>query len=112
MHARSLVALPSSLVLAAFALIAGAGCGPTIDCTNLCQRTLACEVSFQPTDDPTEAKVESGERTQLESCALGCQESPLVTVESATCVDGLDVRDASVCQEQVLQCLGVDESAL
>lgn len=109
MRARSLAALSSLGLLTA---IAAAGCGPTVDCTNLCQRTLACEVSFQPADDPTEEKVSSGERTELESCALGCEESPLVTVESATCVDGLDVRDASVCQEQVLQCLGVDEGQL
>lgn len=109
MRARCFAALTSLLLLAA---IAAAGCGPTVECTNLCQRTLACEVSFQPSDDPTEDKVKSGERSELESCTLGCEESPLVTVESATCVDGLDVRDPNVCQSQVLQCLGVDEADL
>lgn len=92
--------------------IAASGCGPSVDCTALCQRTIACEVSFQPEDDPTEEKVASGERTELESCAIGCEESPLVTVESATCIDALDVRDANVCQAEVLQCLGVEEGEL
>lgn len=104
--------LPLLFSSAVIAAIAGAGCGPTVDCTNLCQRTIACEVSFQPADDPTEEKVASGERTELESCAIGCEESELVTVESATCIDGLDVRDANVCQDQVLQCLGVEEEDL
>lgn len=109
MRAR-LLAPSSALVLSALAAIAAAGCGPTVDCTNLCQRTLACEVTFTPADDPNEEKVASGERTVLESCAMGCLESPLVSVESATCVDGLDVRDANVCQEKVLSCLGADGS--
>lgn len=91
------------------AAIAGAGCGPRVDCTNFCQRALACEVTFQPTDDPGEEKVASGERTELESCARGCEESPRVTVESATCVDELDVRDPNVCQARVLDCLGAGD---
>ncbi len=110
MRARLHLCLSSSLALAA--AIAGAGCGPTVDCNILCQRTIACEVSFQPKDDPTEEKVAAGERTELESCELGCQESPLVTVDSATCIDGVEARDANVCQEQVLQCLGVDAGDL
>lgn len=108
MPSRPLLALPSTLVLALTAFVA-AGCAPTVDCTNLCQRTLACNVTFQPSDDPDEEMVSSGERSALESCARGCLESPLVNLESATCVDGVDVRD-DACQDPVLACLGADGS--
>jgi hypothetical protein len=100
-------------LIAALAGLTATACGPSVSCENLCQRTLACEVSFQPPDDPTEERIATGERTELESCVLGCEASPLVTVESASCVDDLDaqgrLRDAAVCQGEVLACLGVDE---
>jgi hypothetical protein len=82
-------------------------CGETIDCELLCQRTLACEVTFEAPDDPDGLRV-PGERSELESCTLGCQASPLVDVASASCIDELDTRDANVCQEQVLSCLEYD----
>ena len=81
-----------------------------VDCEALCQRTLACEVSFAPSDDPSEERVELGERTSLQSCALGCEESPTVTVESASCVDELDIGgDPAQCQADVLTCFGLQE---
>lgn len=82
-----------------------AACGPRVDCEALCARTLACEVTFQPPDDPSERKVQSGERSELESCTLGCEAHPAVTVDNARCIDELEVGDASVCQDQVLACL-------
>ena len=85
------------------------GCGPTVDCESLCRRTLACEVTFTAPDDPQDRQVQSGERTELESCTSGCQASPLVTVDSARCIDELDTRDPEVCQEQVLDCLEVED---
>jgi hypothetical protein len=88
---------------------AALGCGPTVDCEALCRRTLACEVEFTAPDDPTGAQVASGERSELESCTLGCEASSLVTVESASCIDGLDTRDAASCQGEVLACLGADD---
>lgn len=84
------------------------GCGPSVDCELLCQRTLACEVTFEAPDDPDEERVASGERTELESCTLGCEASPLVDVDSASCIDEVDTRDANVCQEEVLTCLEFD----
>jgi hypothetical protein len=87
-------------------------CGPTIDCEAVCRRTLLCEVDFTAPDDPQGRRVRSGERSELESCTLGCQSSSLVTVESVTCLDGIDTRDASTCQGEVLLCLGVDENDL
>lgn len=89
-------------------LAAGAGCGPRVDCALLCQRTLACEVSFAAPDDPTGEKITSGERSDEEACRLGCEESPFVTVESATCIDGLDTSDPAQCQEETLACLGYE----
>jgi len=85
------------------------GCGPSVDCEALCARTLACEVTFDAPDDVDGTLIESGERTEEEACVLGCQGHPVVTVENATCVDGLDTRDPSVCQSQTLQCFGIDE---
>ncbi len=87
-------------------LVAGAGCGESVDCDALCARTLRCEVSFAAEDDPEGAKVKSGLRTDAESCALGCAESPYVNVESAKCIDGVTEFDPPVCQPQVLDCLG------
>jgi hypothetical protein len=94
--------------LAAAAQLLAVGCGPTVDCELLCQRTLACEVTFEAPDDPDEQRVASGERTEQESCMLGCQASPLVDVDTARCIDDLDTRDANVCQAQVLSCLEYD----
>ena len=96
--------LGGALALAALT----SACGPSVDCELLCQRTLACEVTFGAPDDPDEALVASGDRTELESCPFGCQASPLVSVDTASCVDEVDTRDASVCQEQVLTCLNAD----
>lgn len=86
------------------------GCAPEVNCENLCQRTLACEVSFAPSDDIQGDKVKSGERTDLESCALGCGENPAVTVESAQCVDEITNKtsDPVQCQAPVLDCFGAD----
>lgn len=105
---RSLRSLALAGSVVPFALLAG--CGPQVDCELLCQRTLACEVTFEAPDDPNDRLVEAGERTELESCAVGCRASPLVTVESASCIDDLDTRDPGVCQDQVLECLAVPES--
>jgi hypothetical protein len=108
----SLRALPAfaAIALGAIASLATAGCAPPVDCAAVCERTLACEVSFQPPDDPAEERVERGERTELESCTLGCQASPLVDEESAACISTLDTRDANVCQADVLDCLGAGET--
>ncbi len=91
----------------AAASIAVAGCSTlTVDCSALCARTLACEVTFAPADDPDGLKIVAGERTDAESCALGCKESPVVTVEHAACVDSLTITgDAAACQDDVLTCL-------
>lgn len=86
--------------------VLGSACGPSVNCENLCRRTLACEVEFAAPDDPDGALVESGERSELESCVLGCEASALVTVESASCVDEVDTSDAAECQDDVLACLG------
>ncbi len=94
--------------LGIFSIFALTGCGPDVDCEALCNRTMACEVIFDAPDDLDGEKIASGERTELEACTLGCQDHPLVTVENATCVDGLDTRDPSVCQSQTLQCFDVD----
>jgi hypothetical protein len=90
--------------------LGAAGC-PSVDCEALCQRTLACEVTFAPSDDPDELKVDTGERTALQSCALGCEESPTVTVESASCIDELEITgDPAQCQPGVVDCLGLSEA--
>ncbi len=92
------------------AAIGSSGC-QQVDCEALCQRTLACEVSFAPSDDPSEERVERGERTALQSCARGCEESPTVTVESASCIDELEIGgDPAQCQTAVATCLGVEEA--
>ncbi len=102
---------PARLVVASAACIAAAalaGCGGEVSCDNLCQHTLACEVTFRPNDDLDGKRIESGERTDLEDCALGCQENPAVTVDSAHCVDDVTraSTDPAVCQPQVLDCFG------
>ncbi len=98
-------------------LVAAAGflcaCPSTsVDCDALCARTLACEVTFGPADDPDGAKVVSGERSDAESCALGCAESPTVNVDNAACVDQLEISsDPALCQDAVLRCLDLEEAA-
>lgn len=91
---------------------AGAGCGPVVNCENLCTRTLLCEVSFAPSDDLDGARIRSGERTDAESCRLGCEENPAVTVESARCVDEItdETTDPFQCQQPVLSCFGAQVS--
>jgi len=99
--------LPALLVPVA---LGAAGC-PSVDCEALCQRTLACEVTFAPSDDADELKVDNRERPALESCAHGCQESPTVTVESASCIDELEITgDPAQCQPGVVDCLGLTEA--
>ena len=90
------------------AIVIAAGCGAEVNCENLCTRTITCEVDFKPSDDIDGAKVASGERTDLESCTLGCEENPAVTPESALCVDNVTnaSQDPAVCQPQVLDCFG------
>jgi hypothetical protein len=86
----------------------GAACTPDIDCDALCARTLACEVTFGPSDDPDGARIASGERSDAESCALGCEESPRVTVDNARCIDELTITDdPASCQNGVMECLGL-----
>lgn len=106
------VRLLASAPVAAVVIGAGAGCGGEVNCQNLCTRTLLCEVEFAPSDDLEGAKIASGERSELQSCALGCEENPAVTPESAQCVD--EVTNASqepvVCQPQVLECFGAEVS--
>jgi hypothetical protein len=98
-----------ALVVASTVVAGGVGsCTPEVDCNALCARTLACEVTFGPSDDPDGERIASGERTDAESCALGCEESPRVTVENARCIDGLQITDdAGACQPQVMECLGL-----
>jgi len=87
------------------AAVFGSACAePEIDCAALCARTLACDVAFVPSDDPDEALIASGERTEAESCALGCEESPVVTVEHAACADGVAITEDEVCQDALLTC--------
>lgn len=91
---------------------ASTGCSSaTVDCDALCARTLACEVTFGPSDDPDGEKIVAGVRTDAESCALGCGESPTVNVENATCVDNLEITgDPTLCQDDVLRCLKLSTS--
>lgn len=100
---RSLLA-PLVVVVAAL----GPACGGEVNCDNLCLHTLPCEVTFAPSDDIEGEKIKSGERTDAESCALGCAENPAVTVESALCVDEVTATDTnpSTCQAPVLECFG------
>jgi hypothetical protein len=86
-------------------------CAPTIDCEALCARTLACEVTFGPSDDPDGSRLAAGERTDDESCVIGCAESPRVTVDNARCIDELEITtDPAGCQAQVMECLGLAEA--
>ena len=86
-------------------------CEPAIDCNALCARTLACEVTFGPSDDPSGEKVKSGERSDAESCRVGCEESPRVTVDNARCIDGLTISsDPAQCQGDVMACLGLADA--
>ena len=95
-----------ALAAASLFAVAGPGCGPRVDCEKLCARTLACEVTFAAPDDPDGEKLASGERTDEEACAIGCEESTYVTVDGARCVDGVDTSDPEACQPEVLDCLG------
>jgi hypothetical protein len=98
------------LCAAAFCASTATSCAPAIDCEALCARTLACEVTFGPSDDPDGAKIKSGERSDDESCAIGCEESPRVTVDNARCIDALEITsDPAQCQAQVMECLGLAE---
>jgi hypothetical protein len=94
----------------AFLLSLTACGGDEVNCENLCKHTLACEVSFAPSDDLEGKKIKSGERTDLESCTLGCEENPRVTEESARCVDQVTVTTAEQCQEPVLDCFGAADA--
>ena len=97
-------------LLVPFASLAPVACGGgEVNCENLCKRTLACEVSFAPSDDIDGEKLRAGERTDLESCTLGCEENPRVTVESAGCVDEVEITTPAQCQQPVLACFGADD---
>lgn len=96
--------------LAHSAVVLASGCS-SVDCETLCEKTLACDIAFAPGDDPDEAKIISGERSELESCTLGCEESPTVTVESAGCIDTVAPSDdVAVCQAPIMQCLGLSDA--
>ena len=99
---------PLALLVVVVAVTAGAACAGEVNCENLCLHTLACEVTFAPADDIDGAKIESGERTDDEGCALGCAENPAVTVDSALCVDNVTAADTNpaTCQGPVLECFG------
>lgn len=84
-------------------------CEPPVDCTALCERLLYCQVTFQASDDPNALKVEAGERTELESCRLGCEAHPRATPKGAQCVGALELGDPGVCQTQSLACLNLDD---
>ena len=109
---------PSSFVAPLVAGVAGfvgpigaAGCAPTINCEALCARTLACEVTFGPSDDPDGSRIASGERSDEQSCAIGCEESPRVTVDNARCIDSLEITaDPGQCQPEVMECLGLADA--
>ncbi|MBI1947386.1 MAG: hypothetical protein HYS27_16955 [Deltaproteobacteria bacterium] len=96
------------LVVAAAAL--ASSCGPKVNCENLCTRTMLCQITFAPLDDLEGEKIDSGERTAAESCALGCEDQPAVTPESAACVDEATnaSQDPAICQDTVLACFGAD----
>lgn len=69
---------------------------------------MSCNVFFAPDDDLEELKVASGERSQSESCRLGCEDSDQVTVDRAACVDELTITtDPASCRDDVLSCLEV-----
>ncbi len=84
------------------------GCGESVNCENLCTRTLKCNVSFQPSDDPDRAKVAVGERTEQDSCAIGCTENQVVTIDAAKCIDNVMIQDGPTCQKEMLTCLGAN----
>ncbi|MBL93026.1 MAG: hypothetical protein CMH56_14590 [Myxococcales bacterium] len=102
--AKALLGGGSTLAL----LLALNGCGETVNCENLCTRTLKCNVSFQPSDDPDRAKVLVGERTEQDSCAIGCNENQVVTVDAARCIDNVAIQDGPTCQNEMLTCLGAN----
>ena len=100
--------VPGAVLVLTCAFSAGSSCAPSIDCEALCARTLACEVTFGPSDDPDGSRLAAGERTDAESCAIGCEESPRVTVDNARCIDALEITtDPAQCQPQVMECLGL-----
>ncbi len=88
----------------------GSACGDQVNCENLCLHTLPCEVTFAPLDDLEGDKIASGERSDAESCALGCADNSAITVEGALCVDEVTAadRDPSTCNANVLECLGAE----
>ena len=86
------------------------GCGDPVDCGSVCETALECEVTFDAPDDPDEEKIESGERSDLESCIMGCNQSELVTPASADCIEALDTENTAACQEATLECLEVVEA--
>jgi hypothetical protein len=95
-------------LLALFVVAGALACAGEVNCEKLCLHTFACEVTFAPSDDIEGEKITSGERTEEQACALGCQEHPAVTVESARCVDEITAAstDPAACQEPVLACFG------
>ena len=92
--------------LSLLALAGAAACGPGVDCEALCEDALACLVTFDAPDDPDAERVASGERTERESCRLGCEASPRVDPESAACAAAANTGDPETCQEEMRACFG------
>ncbi|MFH1808477.1 MAG: hypothetical protein ABIJ09_07025 [Pseudomonadota bacterium] len=79
---------------------------PGPDCLAICDHSLACDVTFTPADDPNLRKIESGERTDRESCELGCRESLSVDAASEACILGVEAREPEQCRAELQTCLG------
>jgi hypothetical protein len=99
-------ALASPVVVAtAFALaIVTAGCGQTVNCENLCARTLACGVTFGSADETVQERIDAGELSESEGCLIGCEERE-VNVETASCIDAVPVTSVAECQDPILACI-------
>ena len=92
------------LALFSVCFIVSACAGP--DCPAICQRTLACDVTFTPADDPNLERVSVGERSAQESCELGCQESLGVDDHTEACVAAVKPGVPAECRPDILACLG------
>jgi hypothetical protein len=87
----------------AFAAVWG-GCGQTVNCENLCARTLACGVTFGSADETVQERIDAGELSEAEGCSIGCEERE-VNVETASCIDAVPVTSVAECQDPVLACI-------
>jgi hypothetical protein len=91
-------------------LIGAGACGQP-DCEKVCVRTLPCNLTFAPGDDPQLRKVESGERTAQGSCEQGCRESLTVDENREQCLLAVTTQDVGRCRAQLLECLGSSQDA-